>query len=51
MIPIAHAADLLVDLIYIAPVLLVVAWIGITSIRDRRRDRAAGPPTSSELHS
>ena len=51
MLPLAHATHLLVDLIYIAPVLLVVAWIGLNSLKDRRRERAGGPPTSSESHS
>ena len=48
MLPVAHAGDLLVDLIYIAPVLLVVAWIGLNSIRDRRRERAGGPGKNAE---
>lgn len=50
MLPIAHAGDLLVNLIYVAPVLLVVAWIGLNSIRDRRRERAGAPPTRPESH-
>ena len=51
MVPLAHSGHWLVNLIYVAPVLLVVAWIGINSIRDRRRERAGRRITSSERHS
>ena len=37
---IAHAGDWIVSLIYIVPVVAIVAVLVITNIRDRRR----GPP-------
>lgn len=36
MIVPAHSGHWLVNVIYFAPVLLVVGWIGIQNIRDRR---------------
>lgn len=38
----AHAGHWLVNVIYVAPVILIVGWIGITSLRDRRRERRQG---------
>ena len=37
-LPTAHAGHWLVDLLYVAPVLAVVAWIGGKALLDRRRD-------------
>ena len=40
--PLAHAGDWLVSLIYMGPVIVIVVWISINSIRDRRRERREG---------
>ena len=41
----AHAADWLSSLVFLAPVLLVGAWLGISSWRERRRggEEGSGP--------
>ncbi len=48
MIPIAHAGHWLVNLLYFAPVLIVVGMLGWQSLRDRRRRDAEGsdPPAT-----
>jgi hypothetical protein len=38
-LPIAHAGHVLVDVATFAPVLLLVLWFTIVTIRDRRRGR------------
>jgi hypothetical protein len=38
-LPLAHAGHVLVDIATFAPVLLLVLWFTIVSIRDRRRGR------------
>ena len=38
-VPLAHAGHVLVDLVTFAPVLLLVLWFTIITIRDRRRGR------------
>ena len=44
----AHAGHWLVNLLYMAPVVIVVGWLSVRAIADRRRERreAAGsaPP-------
>jgi hypothetical protein len=37
--PLAHTGHVLVDVATFAPVLLLVVWFTIVSIRDRRRGR------------
>lgn len=51
MLVLAHAGDWLVNLIYLAPVIVIVLWIAFTSIRDRRRDRRDGEPRTPETRS
>jgi hypothetical protein len=36
-VPLAHAGHVLVDLAMFAPVLVLVVWFMIVSVRDRRR--------------
>jgi hypothetical protein len=38
-VPLAHAGHVLVDIATFAPVLLLVLWFTVVSIRDRRRGR------------
>jgi hypothetical protein len=40
-LPLAHAGHILVDLLYVAPLLVVLGALGWSSLRDRRR---GGPP-------
>jgi hypothetical protein len=41
--PLAHTGHTLVDLsIFLAPVALVLAWLGFAELRDRRRRREKG---------
>ncbi len=44
-LPLAHAAGVLVNLLYIAPLVIVVAMLAVSSLRDRRAEaaEAAGP--------
>jgi hypothetical protein len=45
-VPIAHAGHWLVNVLYLVPLLLVIAMLGVSSIRDRRAEaaEAAGAP-------
>jgi hypothetical protein len=36
-LPLAHAGHVIVDLLTFAPVLVLVGWFVVVSIRDRRR--------------
>jgi hypothetical protein len=36
-LPLAHAGHVLVDLLTVAPVIVLVIWFGFITIRDRRR--------------
>ena len=36
-LPLAHAGHWLADLLYVAPVVGIVIWIGVKSLLDRRR--------------
>lgn len=42
--PFAHAGHWLVDLLYVAPILIILAVLAYRSIRDRRELRRAGGP-------
>lgn len=42
--PIAHAGHWLVNVLYVAPLLLVVGVLGWQSIKDRRRVKRSGEP-------
>jgi hypothetical protein len=48
IMPLAHAGHWLVNLIYMGPVIAIVAWISINSILERRRERREGHPTDTE---
>lgn len=44
----AHGGHWLVNLVYVAPVMLVVGWISVQALLDRRRDAAAIHPPKKE---
>ncbi len=52
MIQFAHASHWLAQVAYVAPVMVLLVALGITTLRDRRRERrgeespSAAPPTS-----
>ena len=37
VVPLVHAGHVLVDLLTVLPVLLLVVWFAIITVRDRRR--------------
>jgi uncharacterized membrane protein len=45
-VPIAHAGHWLVNVLYVVPLLVVIAMLAISSLRDRRAEaaEAAGAP-------
>ena len=49
LVPLAHAGHVLVDLLTVLPVLLLVVWFAIITVRDRRRrpDPTDGEETDS----
>jgi hypothetical protein len=38
MLPIAHAGHWLAETLYVAPVIVVVTWISVKALLDRRRE-------------
>jgi hypothetical protein len=36
MLVLAHAGHWLAQLLYVAPVVIIVAWLGVQNLRDRR---------------
>jgi ABC-type Fe3+ transport system permease subunit len=53
--PIAHAGHWIVNLLYLVPLLVVIAMLAVSSVRDRRAEAAEGagapasePPDSDE---
>ena len=46
MIPLAHVGHWLVETLYVAPVLVVVVWISVRAILDRRA--TGGDPPAGE---
>jgi hypothetical protein len=38
-LPLAHAGHVVVDIVTVLPVLLLVLWFTVVTIRDRRRGR------------
>jgi hypothetical protein len=44
-LPIAHAGHWLVNVLYVVPLIVVVAMLAISSVRDRRAEAAEGAPT------
>ena len=40
MIPVAHAGHWLVELLYVAPVVVIVVFISVKALLDRRREDA-----------
>ena len=52
IVPLAHAGHWLIETLYVLPVVVVVTWISIKSVLDRRRDARqsvhdAPPPATS----
>jgi hypothetical protein len=43
-LPLAHAGHVLVDLMTVAPVVVLLVWFGFIAIRDRRRGVDEEPP-------
>jgi hypothetical protein len=41
-LPLAHAGHWIVSALYLVPLLIVVAMLGVTSLRDRRAEAAEG---------
>lgn len=39
----AHAGDWLVDLIYVAPVLIIGGWVAVHTLQARRREQTDSP--------
>ena len=42
MFVLAHAGHWLVNVVYAGPVLVIVGWLAWTTLRERRREKAAG---------
>lgn len=40
MTPLAHAGHWLLEMLYVLPVVVIVMWISVKSMLDRRRARA-----------
>ena len=40
IVPLAHAGHWIVNVLYLVPLLLVIAMLGVSSIRDRRAEAA-----------
>ncbi len=40
---VAHAGHWLVETLYVAPVVVIVGWISVKALLDRRRERREGP--------
>jgi hypothetical protein len=45
--PLAHAGHILVDLIYAAPVLILIVFGAVIMVRDRARERREGRERNS----
>ena len=44
MLPIAHAGHWITGIAYFVPVVAFLVWLGITQIRERRRDDRSSSP-------
>ncbi len=44
MIPLAHAGHWLIEALYVLPVVVVVLWISVKSVLDRRREAELATP-------
>jgi hypothetical protein len=44
LLPIAHTSHWLVNVAYLAPVLGFLAWLGLTTFKERREERRGGGP-------
>jgi hypothetical protein len=45
-LPLAHAGHVVVDLLTVAPVVVLLIWFGFIAIRDRRRGVDDEPPVA-----
>ena len=41
---VAHAGHWLVETLYVMPVVVIVVWISVKALLDRRRERREGAP-------
>jgi len=48
MPPIAHVGHWLADTLYVAPVIIVVGWISVKAIIERRREAKEPPPPGAD---
>jgi hypothetical protein len=50
VLPLAHVGHWLANVMYVAPVVLIVAWLAVQAMRDRRAERreAADSPTAED---
>jgi hypothetical protein len=48
VLPIAHAGHVIVDLLTFSPVLVLIVWFAVISIRDRRRGPDRDPDGGTE---
>lgn len=46
--PIAHAGHWIADLLYVLPLAIALGFLGVQSIRDKRRDKAEGPKAADD---
>jgi len=46
LLPIAHAGHWLVNVAYLAPVLGFLAWLGLTTWRERRKGKRERPDSN-----
>jgi hypothetical protein len=46
--PIAHAGHWIADLLYVLPLAIALGFLGLQSIRDKRRDKAEGPKPADD---
>ena len=47
MPPVAHAGHWLAEVLYLGPVIVIVGWISIKALLDRRRGDADEPPVAA----
>jgi hypothetical protein len=46
LLPVAHTGHVIVDLLTFSPVLVLIVWFAVISVRDRRR----GPDRDTDGH-
>lgn len=51
LVPLAHPGHWLAELLYVLPVVVIVGWIGIQSLRDKRAARRGELPEDQDSRS